>query len=539
MAQNDRLNGLTGNTAMKVPVRTATTAAITLAGEQIVDGVACVAGDRVLVKDQANAVNNGIYDVDTGAWSRSRDCDGAGDLVTGSLVRVVSGTTTGDNYWECTAVNPITAGTTALTFSIASSALQGVSALAQQILTSTTAAQIRALLVTPSNTEAILQTLADAKGDLIVATAADAFTRLGAPSDDSFWIAAAGQFAGWTATKYQRPTFAPNPFFQIDQRVNAATSRADDTYCVDRWYVLTQSNPIAVTQQADQADGLPFNVRLTQSNATPQRMGIACILEGKDAKYLRGKAMLLCPRIRCSSSQPIRAAIVEWTGTEDAVTSDVVADWTSSTYTPNNFFVNTGFAINCTVDSRTPAANTWTDFTNGSFGSIGSTTNNLILFIWTEGTAAQNVTLDVSKVRLTEGVHLGDIQIPRFADELMRCGRFFQKSFNYAVTPAQNAGLNSGELYFPATGTGAVTNRAQSFSFLPRMRNTGLTPNVTLTLFNPAAVNAQVRNVTDSADCTISVGSGAESYAQIVYTGSAGTVPGENMAVHWTADAEL
>lgn len=130
MAQEDRTTGLVGYSGVKVPVRVATTAAITLSGEQTIDGIACVTDDRVLVKNQASSVNNGIYVVDTGTWSRSADCDGSYDLVSGSLVAVVSGSTNAATMWQLTTTGTITIGTSALTWAQALfSSLSGVTFL--------------------------------------------------------------------------------------------------------------------------------------------------------------------------------------------------------------------------------------------------------------------------------------------------------------------------------------------------------------------------------------------------------------------------
>ena len=58
---------------VKGSVVAATTASITLVGAQTVDGVSVVAGNRVLVKNQSTASFNGIYVVQTTAWTRSTD----------------------------------------------------------------------------------------------------------------------------------------------------------------------------------------------------------------------------------------------------------------------------------------------------------------------------------------------------------------------------------------------------------------------------------------------------------------------------------
>lgn len=97
----------------KEPVRAATTANVTLSGTQTIDGVALVAGDRVLVKDQSSGAANGIYVVAAGAWSRATDLDAASEAL-GATVFVSEGTTQGNSQWKMTTDAPITIGTTAL-----------------------------------------------------------------------------------------------------------------------------------------------------------------------------------------------------------------------------------------------------------------------------------------------------------------------------------------------------------------------------------------------------------------------------------------
>jgi hypothetical protein len=65
----------------KQSVRVATTGPIVLSGLQTIDTVTLVAGDRVLVKNQTNAAENGIYVVAAGAWSRALDANSWNELV--------------------------------------------------------------------------------------------------------------------------------------------------------------------------------------------------------------------------------------------------------------------------------------------------------------------------------------------------------------------------------------------------------------------------------------------------------------------------
>jgi hypothetical protein len=102
--------------SLKDPVRAATTANISLTGEQTIDGVACVTGDRVLVKDQTAASENGIYVVAAGAWARSSDANASGEVMPGLACWVNEGSTNADKRFALTTNAPITLNTTALTF---------------------------------------------------------------------------------------------------------------------------------------------------------------------------------------------------------------------------------------------------------------------------------------------------------------------------------------------------------------------------------------------------------------------------------------
>ena len=87
----------------KAPVRAATTVNITLSNTQTVDNVALAAGDRVLVKNQSTASQNGIYIVKASAsWTRSVDLD-AWSEVPGAVVAVQEGDLNKDTVWLSTA----------------------------------------------------------------------------------------------------------------------------------------------------------------------------------------------------------------------------------------------------------------------------------------------------------------------------------------------------------------------------------------------------------------------------------------------------
>ena len=102
---------------VKDSVKVATTANVTLSGAQTIDGVAVVAGDRVLVKNQTVDSENGIYVVDASAWSRAVDADVNADVTSGLFTFVEEGSVNADSGWVLTTDGSITVGTTGLFFS--------------------------------------------------------------------------------------------------------------------------------------------------------------------------------------------------------------------------------------------------------------------------------------------------------------------------------------------------------------------------------------------------------------------------------------
>ena len=86
----------------------ATTGAITLSGAQTIDGFAGTAGStRVLVWKQANSVDNGMWIMQSGAWTRPVDV-----LIFGTAVNVLNGTNNGGRSFLLTGNGPWTVGVT-------------------------------------------------------------------------------------------------------------------------------------------------------------------------------------------------------------------------------------------------------------------------------------------------------------------------------------------------------------------------------------------------------------------------------------------
>lgn len=209
----------------------------------------------------------------------------------------------------------------------------------------------------------------------------------------------------------------------VFQRI--VTVAADDAYFADRWYALTELGNVTLSVLTDPEPGYPFGTRLTQSNATAQRFGFAQIIEGRNCKHLRGWSGVLGARVRASGSQTIRYAVLGWTGAEDTVTSDVVNNWSSTSFTTGGFFISSILLSVLAVGSQAVTANTWTSLPDIS-ASMGTSFNNVIIMVWTESAQAQNFTLDWDWVQFERGSVLTPPDW-RGTAELALCQRYFER----------------------------------------------------------------------------------------------------------------
>ena len=130
------VDSVTSGLSVKSPVKVATTGNLnatynngagTLTGNSnfalSVDGVTVSVNDRILVKDQSTAAQNGFYKVTaTGSGSaafvltRTPDADAASELVAGAFAFVEEGTANADNGYVLSTDGAVTLGTTAINF---------------------------------------------------------------------------------------------------------------------------------------------------------------------------------------------------------------------------------------------------------------------------------------------------------------------------------------------------------------------------------------------------------------------------------------
>lgn len=245
----------------------------------------------------------------------------------------------------------------------------------------------------------------------------------------------------------------------INQR--AATTAADGAYFFDRWYALTQSAAVGVSQVLDVASGVPHLMRLTQSSASAQRIGAAQVLTAKSSKPFRGQSVAFSGKIRASVAGTYRYAILEWTGTADTVTRDVVLSWTSTTFAANAFFLASGVAVTA-VGSIVLASNTLTDI-SAITGVVSASCNNLMVMVWSDAALTQTATFDF-RAKLEAGAVASSWTARHEIDELSLCQYFYRR-----IAPGVVAGSLGG------LGVAASTTLGIAFLTFDRPMRTAAT----------------------------------------------------------------
>ena len=190
-----------------------------------------------------------------------------------------------------------------------------------------------------------------------------------------------------------------------------------------------------------------------------------------------------------------------------------------------------GNAVSCTITANVQ--------TFSAVFNIPTGANNVIPVLYTDNTMAVGDILCVSEVGLYVTQNILDWVDPDPAAEVAKCQRYYVKTFKLATAPAQNATINSGELKFPAQQA-AATVSGLLWQFPVEMKAAP-----TVTFYNPAAANAQVRDEVAAGDCSstglqTNVTTDVHSCA-FKTTGNASTAIGNTLGVHiaTTTDAEF
>lgn len=349
------------------------------------------------------------------------------------------------------------------------------------------------------------------------------------------------------------PTESPiiNGSMEVWQRGTSFAAIANAAYHADRWSVryvtagvatITRSTNVPTVAQA----GLLFNYSLEVDVTTI------------DSSIAAGDFFAVTQRIEGYNWRPFaqRQFTLSFWVMSTKTGTHCVAFRNNAAGTPDRSYIGT-YTINTTntweyktvTVTASPSAGTW-DYTTGSglevsFILAAGSTFQTTAGAWQTGnfygTSAQVNCLDstsnffrLTGVRMELGNAASPLEFMPFGRELRRCQRYYQKSFNYATAPAQNAGL-AGMLSIPSTVGASTIFPPYMTPFVVTMRTAP-----TVMTYNPSAANAQVRAIGPAQDCSaVNTSNLSDGSLSISATSSAGTVVGHQLGIHWSADAEL
>ena len=347
----------------------------------------------------------------------------------------------------------------------------------------------------------------------------------------------------------------PNPIIngnmEIWQRGTAFAAAASGLYSADRWrfdnltaavVTINRSTDVPTVAEAGVLFNYSLEVDVTTADAAIAAGDLALVrqtIEGYNWRSFAQRACVLSfwfksPKtgvhaVSLANSGVDRGFVGEFTmnaaNTWEYKTIQISASPSAGTW---NYLTGTGVTVGFVL-----ASGSTYNTTAGSWQTIG--------FGNFPGSASQVNTLDSNAnfirftgVKLELGSVATPIQFVPFEQELARCQRYYQKSFNYSVAPAQSGGsAGAFVVYSPFTAT---SNIGGTIQLRPSMR-VGPT---TLTGYNPFALNALSRNSTDGIDdaalTLFANGDGVIEYR--ILPNAANTIADIHI-FQWTADAEL
>lgn len=193
-----------------------------------------------------------------------------------------------------------------------------------------------------------------------------------------------------------------NGRFAIAQRGTSfvAAANNDDSYNLDRWYVLSDGNDVVdITQNTSVVPtGGKYALALDVETIN-KKFGIAQIIEHENCIGLIGETVTLSFKAKVSATTKldnVKAAIVSWSGTADTVTSDIVSAWnvegTNPTLIANATYENTPANLNLTTSYATYSVTAAVDTASAA---------NIVVFIWS----------DVTDTTLGDFLYITDVQL--------------------------------------------------------------------------------------------------------------------------------
>jgi len=213
-----------------------------------------------------------------------------------------------------------------------------------------------------------------------------------------------------------------NGNFDVDQRVGpyTASRNNDDVYTLDHWNLISDGNDVLDVSQTAITDLPGSNYAIKLDVETAKRAGIVQFLEAKDAQKFKGKSVSISFAVKSANISAIRATVLSWASTADAVTSDIVGTWAATPTWATNW-----------ADNATPAdltvTSSWTTVKVENIAIDEATVNNLALAIWLPNEETIGDIIYISQVQMNMGSVALPFQPKSYEEELRACERYYKQ----------------------------------------------------------------------------------------------------------------
>jgi hypothetical protein len=274
----------------------------------------------------------------------------------------------------------------------------------------------------------------------------------------------------------------------------------DDVYLMDRWTLLSDGNDIVdVSQVTTPVPVGAYSAACFDIETEDKKWGIIQILEAKDAASFIGGTVSLSFKARrgaSDTSTKLRAAVLSWSSTADAVTSDVVNAWgdegTNPTLVANWTFENVPAALTELTDD-------YQTFKIEGIAIDTASTTNIAVLIWSDDkTNAVGDLVYITGVQLELGSTATEFEYRPYQEEERLCTRYAWKLTADTLGVALNVNAaTSSTLYFPTPMRATPSMSGQSFTV-----NTG--NNGTPALYAPLSTNKAVYVYNSDGNWTVS-----------------------------------
>ena len=233
-----------------------------------------------------------------------------------------------------------------------------------------------------------------------------------------------------------------NGVFQIAQRGSPITAtgggsnqnpttNTNDKYVLDRWILLSDGSDIVDVSRATEAPANQYRSAGLDVETANKKFGLLQVIEHANCVGLIGGTATLSFKMKASAVDKldsVKAAVVSWSSTADAVTSDIISAWgaegTRPTLIANWTYENANDSG--TTGNFTPTTS-WATYTLKNVSIDTSSTTNVGVFIWsdvTDTTAGQF--LYITDVQLETGATNNAFERRSYHSQFAECQRYYQ-----------------------------------------------------------------------------------------------------------------